>query len=622
MKLISLFLIFFSLTANGGHDHGSGGNSFEGSTSGGQMFNLPIHVMMSMQGPMVHYGIGTNMHGGGHMGNMGNMGNMDGHMGEGHGRKVCLMIMPMVHMGGDVHKRVINLTENNLDHLSKGKGDDLRLLELDENSSQGFLLIENKRIEVGAGLMVMGAPKSINWGLWASAGVMPYVGGSSFHQRFVKDRETLENIKKMKVPETISELETWSMQDKMSYTVHGGVMFSAGAGITIFFDTGLMYMAQGMWKVSLEKVDHNKIRVRIRKEKLHHLAFSTTTVISSLNVGGFRSSDKSFGYIFDLRDASARKAYKHMLWGDISLAQKFVKEGLSKGLTHETQGFSKSKGRMFNLSAGIPFLGQASLGKGVMKSYSEEVNFVDGMTMNNHMGMYYDERKTSGVISHHKKKTFNFMAMHMTMKKEFEEEGVTKFHEVKSHHGSFQWLFERDHGKVKHLRRAFSKLANRTGLLPDFNPDLPDDQKLGYVRTSFSVNISERGMNKLMKKDYDFKGTSRTLINKWFKNRTNPAKICKVYKTIKNCKAAMVKRTTYAVTKMKMHLLKMDKFLENKNYTKFTESYTKFGKQFLKNIFTFNTILSLAGERNVKIDFELMGEKLLKTKMSLKPSLI
>jgi hypothetical protein len=568
---------------------------------------------------MVHYGIGTNMTHGGNMNHGGNMEMGDGHMGGGNKRKVCTMLMPMVHMGGDAYKGVINLTKNTII-------EDSPVLVLSEDSPEGYLLVENKRIELGAGLMVMAAPKSINWGLWGSAGVMPYIGGSSHHQRFVRDKASLENIKKMTVPKDIHELETWSNQDKLSYTVHGGVMFSGGVGITILYDAGLMYMAQGMWKVSLEKVDDHKIRVRYRKEKLHHLAFSNTTVISSLNVGGFRSSDKSFGYIFDLRDHYAKKAYKHMLWGDISLAQKMVKIGLTKGIKHETKGFSKSKGRMFNISAGIPFLGQASLGKGIMKNYSEELNFMDNMNMKNHMGMYYDERKTSGVLSHHKKKVFNFMAMHMTMKKEFEEEGETKFHEIKTHHGSFQWLFERNFGKVKHLKKAFSKLTKRIGPLLNLRFDLPDEEKLGYVRATVAVNLSERGLNKLMKKakrdEKYLSDNTKDLITNWFDKRENPSSICRVYKTIKNCKAAMVKRTKVAISKMKIQLLKMDEYLKNNNYAKFTESYTKFGKQFLKNAFTFHSILNLVGERNVMIDFELMGEKILKTKMRIKSSLI
>ena len=619
MKLFAFLSIFFSLTVFAAHDHGASENSFEGPTGGGHMYNLPIHVMMGMHGPMVHYGIGTNM---GDMGDMGDMGNM-GEMDEPMPKKVSWMLMPMIHGGGDVHKRVINLTENNLDHISKGN---FQPLQISEDSSEGFLLVENKRIELGVGLMVMGAPESINWGLWGSAGVMPYVGGSSSHQRYVADRKALENISKMKVPKSVEELESWSDKDSMSYTVHGGVMFSAGAGITIFVDAGLMYMAQGMWKVSLEKVNNHQIRVRYRKEKLHHLAFTNNTIISSLNVGGFKSSDKSFGYIFDLRDDHAMKAYKHMLFGDISLAQKMVKNGVTEGIKHETKGFSKSKGRIFNVSAGIPFLGQASLGKGVVKSYSEEVNFMDDMTIYNHMGMYFDERKTTGIISHHKKKVFNFMAMHMTMKKEFDEDGEAKFLEVKSHNGSFQWLFERDHGKVKHLKRAFLKLARRTGLLNNLTLDLPEDQKLGYVRASVSVNLNERGLNKLMNKTIKSDGyllkKSESLISRWFDKAGNPAKICKIYKTIKNCKRAMVKRTNKGIAKMKTQLLKMDKFLKKADYDKFTQSYTKFGKQFLKNMFTFHSVLTLVGERNIKVDFELMGENLLKTKMSLKPQLL
>ncbi len=595
MKLLTLILFSFSLFA---HDHGGHNGSLEDSASSGQMYNLPIHIMLGMQGGiMVHYGIGLGMnhgmpagHGMGtdHMGHMGmNEGGMD------HGNVVFnWMIMPMAYLGGDVHKRVINLSESN------NKGGPSQ-----DESSDGYLLLEDKRIEVGAGLMVMGVPRTINWGLWINGGVMPYIGGSSFHQRFVKDKASLKNMPRMRVPDSAEELATWNDQDKMSYNVFGGVMFSAGAGITILSQAGLMYMAQGLWQVSLDKVSENKIRVRYRKERLQHLAFSTDTMISTLNVGVFKSSDKSFGYTFDLTDGDALLAYKHMLVGDLTLAQKFAG---NKSIVHERDGWSKSTGKTFQVAAGIPFFARAQLGKGIVESYSEEVNFMNGTNFSNHIGLFYDERKTSGVLSYHRNNVFNFMAMHMKVKNKEGKESMT-------HHSAFQWLFERDKAQLSDLKRALTKLAQRTGV--EVPLDLAQED-LGYVRAALSVNLGETALKKLMAERDALVEVSEGEINNFFQGEKT-YRVCKVFKTVENCKKAMTKRTKVALARMKTQLSKMERFLQDNNFAEFTASYTEFGKQFIKNIFTFRSVLAVVGSENVNLDFNLMGEKVQKTQMTL-----
>jgi len=597
MKLLTLILFSFSLFA---HDHGGHNGSLEDRAPSGQMYNLPIHIMLGMQGGiMVHYGIGLGMNHGNHAGSGGAMthGDMNhAEMGDmNHGDTnhkngtFNWMIMPMAYLGGDVHKRVINLTEN------QNKGGPSQ-----DESSDGYLLLEDKRIEVGAGLMVMGVPRSVNWGLWITGGVMPYIGGSSFHQRFVKDKASIKNMPRMRVPDSAEELATWTEQDKMSYNVFGGVMFSAGAGITILSQAGLMYMAQGLWQVSLEKVTDNKIRVRYRKERLQHLAFSTDTMISTLNVGVFKSSDKSFGYIFDLTDADALLAYKHMLVGDLTLAQKFAG---NKSIVHEKDGWSKSSGKTFQVAAGIPFLARAQLGKGIVKSYAEEVNFMNGMNFSNHIGVYYDERKTSGVMTYHRNNVFNFMAMHMKMK--------NKDKETLTHHSAFQWLFERDKAQLSDLKRSLTKLAQRTGVEVPLEIDQED---LGYIRAAFSVNLGEKAINKLIAQRENLGEVSEMEINNFFQEENNYS-VCKVFKTIENCKKAMTKRTQKALAAMTLQLTKMEKSLGDKKFAEFTASYTEFGRQFIKNIFTFRSVLAVAGAENVRMDFDLMGEKVPKTQM-------
>ena len=72
----------------------------------------------------------------------------------------------------------------------------------------------------------------------------------------------------MKVPRDSEDLESWKKGDKFKYSVHGGVMFTGGVGVTIFLDAGAMFMVQGKFKVTVEKVGDTKVKVQYKKKGL------------------------------------------------------------------------------------------------------------------------------------------------------------------------------------------------------------------------------------------------------------------------------------------------------------------------------------------------------------------
>ncbi len=635
LKLPLLLLsLIFSQNIFASHDHGGATNDYENSTSGSQMYDLPIHFMIGLDGSFNfmfgYHGMRAGM---GHMDMDGNMSSMPGNMNSDMGDSTGMdhmddmdgmgdmdpgtetkpawkyMLMPMISVGGDFSKKVINLQKRPVPKMYSDQSQQYAPKTLlnftpNEESDKGYLVVKQWRTEVGAGAMVMTTPTVINWGLFINGGIMPYVGGWSYSEKYGVSKKDVKTIKKLRSPKNVEDLEHWSIRDKYSYSAYGGVMFQAGGGVP-FLTNGFMYMAQGKWRVNLRKVGTTKINLTLSKEALHHFAVASYTLVSTVDIGYFKSIDKNFSFTFDLSEKSALEAYRHALRGNLTKAQNLLLSPY-EFITQNTQGYGVTRGGMANFRVGIPFLGQAFYSVGKIKNISHQVDFASNMVMDNKIHMYMEEGKTSGVLSHHKKSLYSFMGMYMNM--QFDDDKAKKM----SHHmGTLNWVLENDHMRPRKLKRALERVFRRTGLVDEVVFDMPEKGDLGYLRAAMNMNINEKGLEAILNESMLADNLSLKL-DEYFATLESPEKFCRIKVSARKCKRSLEIKLRFFKKKISKLLKNLKVAIKNDEYDNFAARYTELGRQMLKNPILFRSIIQKAGKENVEIYLDIMGEKIFK----------
>lgn len=611
-----------------GHDHG--GDNNETITPDSVMLSLPVHIGFD---GAVSWGIGfmdhSNMGHGSMNHDMG--GDMNQDMGGDMNRDMdsdmdhdndmsssmdhsssdwMWAVMPMIHLGFDRYKRVIN--------LSKSKSNQIGF----DNDSQGYLVVENRSIQYGGGLMIMGMPmnnSSIPNGGFIQVGLMPYKGGHVYRARKVNSRlEAKRSLNHMVTPKSIYDLKNWSINDRLSYSTTGGIMFSAGLGVTILSELSTGYMAQGTWITSIAKASKKHVLVSIKKSNMKMFMSTLGMTFAALELHKFNNADRNFNFLFDLSKSQALDAYKKMIQGNLVTAQTLAASEIP-GVKHVSMGVSHTTGRMRSRSIRIPVLynNQSMSGRTTTESHSE--NFMNKTSMNMEMGMYMRTNKRSGIWSNHRDTGFIFMAGAHKITGEYT--GASK-----SVLGSFKWYFQNENTNTAYIKNRFTRAMNILGLddLDRINLErYKNNGPLKFVRAEIDINLNDDFTKKIMKlaqkRMFLSELTLRTehSISKYFMNKDKSRQLCRKRSRLIRCIDKIKRKTKKAVKRIPNAIRNMVKAYNQKDDKNFVNSFTSLGQTMLTNRFVFQEVFKMVGVPMPKAKLTIQGTRFSHSELTL-----
>ena len=243
-------------------------------------------------------------------------------------------ILPLFQLAFDYGSYIVNLTpqfKKTHPNLLNESNEVMPLASSDSlvygDYSGGFQKTVYGNLEIGIGaqiaFLLKNASGLANY-IWAYVGVVPIIGKDTASVRFVS---TLEKAKALggrwSVPKFATDLNVWDSGDSITYTGHGGLVFSGGvtAGPV---GIGIAKLGMGIWETYIEKVGSDKVYVKMTRGKLNSLSVFTSATVVELSVKEFGSADDGFSFLFDLSTDLGRKAYEDMIRGNVFSSEKIA----------------------------------------------------------------------------------------------------------------------------------------------------------------------------------------------------------------------------------------------------------------------------------------------------------
>jgi len=511
--------------------------------------------------------------------------------------KIHWHVMPMISVGYDKVKRFISMEE-------VAQSDN----EIKVSNGSKLKYVEAKKIEGGLGLMVMGHLMELAGNVHIMAGLLPYKGKYKFTERAINSKKDLEKFDAFKVPSSVDDLANWQEGDKLSFSTHGGVMMHGGIAFGQVLSITRDYMVQGKWRVALEYLGLDKVRVKVLNEDMTHVSTTVGNMVVAANAGKMKMEGQTESFIFSLNDEEAAKAYVHLLSGDLTKAQELSSE--SDAVIHESFGKTFMAGKMKSLRYHVPFTFSGAKTTMDMYSIGSSTDLDLNVKVDTIMNMYSKEKSTTGIWSKHKKQNEMFMSMVMKVAQEGSYKDV-------NYAGTWKRLYERDEVSASQLNAEMNRLVLKTGINKLNTLVLPKNKKLDYTRSEFEVSLTQGGTDALMKLAMDNKSRKTVLDNTYKKvndvfrsNKTLAEKICKEEKLQTNCHKKMITRVSTNIVEVWDSLKAMKLAKDKKEYREFSRLYTRIGKFLMKNPLSFQGIIESIDSKFYKLELHVIGEKI------------
>ena len=513
------------------------------------------------------------------------------------------MIMPMITLGGDAYTKIINRTKSQTNS---------KVIEIDDTSA-GLIAIQNRSIIVGGGAGIMAMPPIDIPMFSLKMSMMPYKGGHVFRLKQISDKSEVSTLKSMVIPDTVGDLEDWSVGDRMSYSSRGGVMFGMGAGFSILASAMKTYMAEGTWVTSVAKADDSTVFVSIRKRNMKMFGYKLMNMIVELSTSQMKHIDSNFNFLFDLSTKSGLEAYRKVLNGNILQAQELV-QNKTEGVELVVHTESETTGRMRRRSYGIPYLYNVRSQAGSMLTDMKIHNGFTGEKYESHMAMYKRSVESDGIWSDHKNSGFLFMGMaNKKLDTPMPRPGYA---------GTFKWFFQRSNTTAAYFRVQIRKLVRTFGLDGARDIVIPRLANMGFVRAELDIALKPEETRNLLnfanKKDLSLSmyNDANNSIETFLSSKDNEKAICGT-KKVKTCKKRLyrgIKRATKAIPAV---LVNMKNALDKNDLKAFSVNYGKLGKLMMTNRFVLQEVFKRAGKPKLKAVLKLQGSRLLETKIQL-----
>jgi hypothetical protein len=404
------------------------------------------------------------------------------------------------------------------------------------------------------------------------------------------------------VPAHAPALADWHEHDWISYDVQGGVIFSAGVGYAM---TGLSgdYFARGDWTTYVEKIDEQKVYVKITNVTLSDFDLVAGNIIASETLSEFSKSDDMFSYIFDFSDPRAQNAYEAMIHGSVKEAEALATTNPELAQLDLTEN-GHTKGHQSELFLGIPFLNLSDT-SGELYNFSDTLYHLDNSKSDVQYGLYWKE-KDSDVFSRHSSVSTAFYGIAYTDTPDPSSSGG----QTSGKYGKFILSIANDHSSGDSVQDALSQIVKQTGLRQQLaltsNPPSGD---LEFTDLSLTVVLSEAATQVLMTSDVSGQFTEKAAqasANDYFDRQGDPEVFCDA-NAPDNCRDSITDDVISAVGQMQSALGQMNAAVTSQDDAAFVSAYANFGKTMAKNEMTFGLVLKLIGSAQVDIVLQAEG---------------
>ncbi|OUR95477.1 hypothetical protein A9Q84_16725 [Halobacteriovorax marinus] len=434
-------------------------------------------------------------------------------------------------------------------------------------------------------------------------GIAPIAGRTKTYEGFLDNKIDAKAFKGRKALKSATEVNSWSVGDKLRYDVNGGIMTTVGLGFS-GLHMGIAHVALGTWSQTVEKLSDNIAKVTLENTALKSVTRSTGFSIVSVGLNKIKSDNVSNSFLFDIKDEEALSAMNSFLAGDFVPAERLAETDIRKVLKTEVSK-TKLEAKMRTFTAGIPFVNFSS-GKGQVFSKSLTSYLVDG-TENDVVTSMYVKNKGSRVFNKLSNTAVTFAAIdYVTTKNKEKKTGTV---------GMFSYLYTKTKGKIKHIERKVNALIKMTGLTQELKVDLPDDKDKGYVEVMFNLNFDQTAtdvlINKISTEEEALQKLGKLFVETYFK-KGDANGICEanVENRLDTCKYFFAKATKKHISKMVKALKEMKSCAGDNRRLCITKSYAKFGKHFNENQFTFQTIFNLLKGRGMTGTYSVTGQEI------------
>ena len=504
------------------------------------------------------------------------------------------MVMPMLSLGTDTYRRVI----------SKSSADKIEL----SNESKGYYAIENKTSMYGGGAGIMAMPPNGIPLLSLRLSLMPYKGGHVFKLKQIANKNEVNQLNSMLIPQNKNELDSWSTGDRMSYSARGGVMFGAGVGYTIFAAVMGTYMAEGSWNVSVSKADDTTVYIEVKKEKMNMMSRKVMNALIELSGSEMKSISSNFQFLFDLAYPLAQEAYDRLLNGDILFAQELAKE-YNSGVEIVRSSHTLSNGRMRARSFGIPWLYNRERMSSKMTSDSIVYQGFNGQEFMSYMAMYRDAVRSEGRMSYRVNSGVLFMGM--------TNHETENLNDIRTG-GVFKWFFHKENTSKNYLKWQLNRLIHKFGLDQAKSIDLTH-YKSGFVSAELDLSLTHDDLMKLIESNTNAIIQEKVVtkeLNSYFSSEENVRIHCGT-KTVKKCMRRLYKNTHFAVSQLPMVIKNLSVSFKRKTLKDYNLALGQLGRLALTNRFVLSKISEMAGKNILSGVLKLKGSDISQVQIQL-----
>ncbi|MGZ3798139.1 MAG: hypothetical protein ACXVB1_17335, partial [Pseudobdellovibrionaceae bacterium] len=444
---------------------------------------------------------------------------------------------------------------------------------------------------------------------WSFVGLMPIIGREIESVKYFKNFSEARNSKGwIKVPGHARDLTGWSQGDSMTYTSRGGLLFAATAGYSLVY-AGTAAVAQGTWETYVEKIESNKVYLKLTKGKLISLSVIAGTVLADVSVTGFRNTDDGFSFLYNLDTEVGRKAYEDAIRGNIMASQKIAevtpKDYVEKTPVVRVSTFRNlNTGRLINAQLGIPVLWNTAYSRGKVSSFSASEFHVKEKTVRTHYGIFSEEN-TYHLLNRQRETDVMFYGSHYSI----EEAGKTDV----GLFGRYSYAYKNTHSNGEKLNKAIHDLIKRTAI-EELQVDLPQSN-LAFTAIDFETTLSKEQTLHLIDIAHREGPEGMYKVADRYLQDYSMTKDSYGYCTGNSipfvrsqCWRDLHSETLHAIKTMYRALLEME-VEKNRDAKAFTRAYGEFGEAMAKNFATFRTVLELAGP-GVEISYLLEGTRL------------
>lgn len=529
-------------------------------------------------------------------------------------KRLRAKILPLFYLSIDYGSYIVNLTPQfrNVEPKKSIVKYDYRPLASEDSLivgdyRDGFQKTIYGNIEVGIGAQVRfwftNVTGALDW-FWAYVSVLPTIGKESESVRYVSTLDKARSIGgRWSVPKEASDLDQWDPGDSIAYVGHGGIIFSAGAGLGPV-GVGVSKLAKGTWETYVEKVGVDKAYVKMTSARLSSFSMFTNVALINLSLTHFGYADDGFSFLFDLSTDVGRKAYEDLIRGNVLASERFASDKprnfVEKAPVVKVETFrSVATGKVASKSLMIPIIWDKKYSKGMVNSFTTSDMHVDRNTARVHYGIFTDSKDTRFWFKH-KEKDFMFSGAKLSI-----ENWDTK-DRMESMFGTYSYAFRHEKSNGSRLRSGIQELVKKTGL-DTLMVNIPD-QDLGYTGIEFNVNFSEDNTMRLMAAAQrmgqdEFINLATGQIYDYFHERNDPYNYCLIDRGL--CVHNVSTKTANAASKMYYALRSMYKYM-NSDPKAFSAAYGVFGEGMAENLFTFKAAMRLAGP-GVDVNYLIEG---------------